>query len=95
MKYGHAIRQVRTRRNISQKGLAKRIGMDASFLSMLESGKRKPSTETLESICKELQVPMHLLILLASEKKELRGISPAQASVLGEQLFVLLTAFEK
>ncbi len=90
MDYGKGIKVIRNRRGISQKDLAKRMGVDASFLSLLESGKRKPSTETLESLCGSLRVPMYLFMLLSSEKKELKGIAPPQASILGSQLLELL-----
>ena len=94
MKYGLAIRVIRSRRKLSQKDLANQIGVNASFLSLLEAGKRQPSTETLEDICKVLQVPMYLLMLLASEKKELKGISSAQAAQLGQQLLNVLLSSE-
>ena len=90
MNYGHAIKVARTRRGMSQKQLAGRIKADSSFLSMLESGKRKPSTETLEAICDVLGVPLYLLMLLASEKKDLKGVSAAQAADLGRQLLDIL-----
>lgn len=90
MNYGRAIKVARTTRGLSQKALAKRIGVDASFISVLEANKRSPSTETLETISKKLDVPLYLLMLLASEKRDLRGLPLEEATGLARQLLDLL-----
>jgi transcriptional regulator with XRE-family HTH domain len=43
---------------------------------MMESGRRRPSLETLEKISKALEIPFHLFTLLASEQKDLSGADP-------------------
>lgn len=90
--YGHAIKMTRTARSLTQKQLAKRLGVAASFVSLLEAGKRKPSVDTLEHLCVALDVPMHLLVLMASSDRELRGVDAVEARTLGVHLLRLLTA---
>lgn len=94
MDYGKAIRIARAFRGLSQKQLAERIESDASYISLIESGSRVPRPKTLERIAKELRVPLHLLMLFASERKDLRGLSPRQADLLGKQLLEALLVGE-
>ena len=56
-----------------QHALAKRVSLDASLISMLESGKRKPSLETLERISEALGIPFHLFTLLAAEGEDFKS----------------------
>lgn len=53
---GSRLRQERERVNISQRELARRIGLSASLISQIESGQSKPSVSTLYSIVTELGV---------------------------------------
>ena len=76
MNYSKAIKISRALADIPQRELAKRVSIDASLVSMLESGKRKPSLDTLEKIAAALGVPFHLFTLLASERKDVKGADP-------------------
>ncbi len=67
MDYGRALRVVRSAHGLTQRQLADRIGISASHLSLVESGKRDPSLKVLQEISATLAVPMHLLTLLASD----------------------------
>jgi transcriptional regulator with XRE-family HTH domain len=71
--YSKAIRTARALADISQRELAKRVSIDASLVSMIESGKRKPSLDTLENIATALGIPFHLFTLLASEPADVKG----------------------
>jgi DNA-binding XRE family transcriptional regulator/mannose-6-phosphate isomerase-like protein (cupin superfamily) len=53
---GERLREQRNRAGISQRQLAKRIGLSASLISQIESGQSKPSVSTLYSIVTELGV---------------------------------------
>jgi transcriptional regulator with XRE-family HTH domain len=53
---GTRLREERERVNISQRELARRIGLSASLISQIESGQSKPSVSTLYSIVTELGV---------------------------------------
>ena|SRR5215469_9915178 len=72
MNYPKAIRIARALADISQRELARRVSIDASLVSMFESGKRTPSLESLEKIASALGVPFHLFTLLATESKDVR-----------------------
>jgi len=95
MDYGRAVRIARAVRGLSQKQLAELIDSDASYISLIESGLRVPRARTLERIASELRVPLHLLMLFASERKDLRGLSPSQASQLAKQLLEALLQGER
>ena len=92
LNYGHAIKMARTARSFTQKQLAERLDVAASFVSLLESGKRKPSVDTLEQVCSALEVPMHLLVLMASSEKELQRVDEAEARALSSHLLRILTS---
>lgn len=94
MKYGKAIRLVRTSRGLSQKALARNAGLSASYISLLESDKRIPSGETVELLSHCLNVPIYLLTFLASEKNDLRGINEKQSQEIGEHLLKILLHFD-
>lgn len=91
MDYGKAIRIARATKGLSQKELGKLIDVDASYISRLEAGDRLPSTDTLESISNALSIPLHLLILLGSEKNDIKGLSSKQANQIGQALLQILT----
>ena len=90
MAYGKAIRFVRSARGLTQRELAQKTGLDSSFVSLIEAGKREASLATIEKIATGLKVPMHLLVLLASGKGQLRGVSEKQAKVIAKALIDLL-----
>jgi transcriptional regulator with XRE-family HTH domain len=92
MNYGKGLMLARTNAGISKRQLAKRIGVDASFITHIEAGRKKPSLDTMEKAAEVLGVPMPLLMLFSAETTELSGISAEQAAVLGERLANLLKA---
>ena len=53
---GTRLREERDRVQISQRELARRIGLSASMISQIESGMSKPSVSTLYAIVTELGV---------------------------------------
>ena len=95
MNYARALRTIRSARGMTQKQLAADTGLNRSYISLLESGERKPSADTLELVCEKLQIPPYLLVLLASDEEELRGISSSEAQTLGQHLLsILMHPFE-
>jgi transcriptional regulator with XRE-family HTH domain len=95
MDYGKAIKIIRNARSLSQKELADRIKLAPSYISRIEAGERKPTIETLEKIAKELKVPMHLIILMASDKTDLKGLPADLINKLGENLLSIVLDFNK
>ena len=90
MKYGKAIRICRAARGLSQKDLAAKVGVDSSHVSLIESEKRSPSLDTIEKIAQSLNVPPHLLMLLASEQKDVKTGNLANVKDLSQILLDLL-----
>jgi transcriptional regulator with XRE-family HTH domain len=90
MDYSKAIRISRALADMPQRELANRIGVDASMISMLESGLRKPSLETLEKIATALDLPFHLFALLGAEPKDARSIRAQEIERLAMGLAKLL-----
>lgn len=92
MNFSRAIKIIRATKGLSQSELAEISGIDASLISRFESGNRKPSINNLEAVSKKLAIPLYLMTLLASEKKDLKGISEKKAQELGKKLLELLTS---
>lgn len=59
---GNRLREERIRAGISQRELARRLGLSASLISQLESGQSRPSVGTLYSIVTELGVSLDHVI---------------------------------
>ena len=51
------VRRLRSKKGISQKALADKVGISVSYVSMLERGQRSPPLETIEKMAKALGVP--------------------------------------
>jgi transcriptional regulator with XRE-family HTH domain len=66
---GEAIRQLRTKRGISQEDLAHLAGVTTGTLSVIERGRSNPAWGTVKSIAKALDVSMPELAKL-TEKHE-------------------------
>jgi transcriptional regulator with XRE-family HTH domain len=59
---GSRLREERVRAGISQRELARRLGLSASLISQLENGQSRPSVGTLYSIVTELGVSLDRVI---------------------------------
>jgi transcriptional regulator with XRE-family HTH domain len=90
MNYSKAIRVARSLADLSQRQLADRAEIDRSYLSLIESGKRQPTIETIEKIAQALKMPFHLLSLLGSEADDVQNANPAQIESLSLALTKLL-----
>src|SRR5689334_12570609 len=86
MDFGKALRTVRARKGLSQKDVAKLTSLDQSYISLIESGRRKPTLAIAEELARALDIPVYLFMLLGSDERDLRGIDPAQAALLGRQI---------
>ncbi|HUF94489.1 MAG TPA: helix-turn-helix domain-containing protein [Acidimicrobiia bacterium] len=59
---GERLREERTKAGMSQRELARRLGLSASMISQLESGLSKPSVGTLYAIVTELNLSLDRVI---------------------------------
>jgi len=94
MNYAKAIRIIRSAKKLSQQELADKVSLDASYISLIEKGKRVPTIKVLKNISDELGVPFHLLTLLASDKEDLKHVSKSSAEKMGKDLLHTLISLE-
>jgi transcriptional regulator with XRE-family HTH domain len=90
MNYGKAVRISRALADMSQRELAATLEADPSYISLIEANKREPSREFLEKLANKLGIPLHLLILLATETKDQDDKNQGQLNELAEALARLL-----
>src|SRR5579864_5254217 len=90
MDYGKAVRIARNIAGLQQKELAAVAGVDASLISLIEKGKRKPGLGTLEKITEALELPQHLFTLLAAEPEDLKTTAPEEVQRASESLARIL-----
>jgi len=62
VRFGQRLRKLRLERGLTQTDLAVHLGMDRSFLSDLERGKREPCLRTLETIAQGFEVSVPQLL---------------------------------
>jgi len=74
MNVGQAVRLCRVTRGLSQEQLADKIRMSASYLSLIEMGKRDPALSTIQKIADALDVPLSIMVFLAASPGELSGL---------------------
>jgi transcriptional regulator with XRE-family HTH domain len=54
--FGKIIQEERKAKEISQEKLAKLTGLDRTFISLIENGKRSPTFSTILKICSALEI---------------------------------------
>lgn len=83
MTLGQAIRAIREQAGLSQKELAAAVGIDQSYLSMIESGKRpNPGTRILARLAQALQVSMDELAASAGFLPRSSELDPLASQAL-------------
>jgi transcriptional regulator with XRE-family HTH domain len=90
---GVNIKRMRELQKLSLRELAKRMGVTASFLSQIESGKSSPSLVTLKKIGDQLNTTMGRLFSEEPEQSPnpvFRGASPKSEKTLGKGIRVTL-----
>jgi transcriptional regulator with XRE-family HTH domain len=86
MNYSKALKVARAISGLQQKELAERAELDASYLSLIELGKRKPSLSAIDKLSRALGIPQHLFVLLASEADDLSIADPIELQRAAESL---------
>jgi transcriptional regulator with XRE-family HTH domain len=66
-RFGLAVRAVRLQRAWGQEQLSDAAGLDRTYISGLERGKRNPTIATQERIARALQMPLYELVKAAEE----------------------------
>lgn len=79
MRLGSTIRQIRTKRGLTQAQAASRTGLSASYWALIEQGKRSPSLAVLEKMSHALNVPASILVFLSTNTDELERLDKSIA----------------
>lgn len=94
MNYGNAIKSVRRDRNQNQLEFSIGLGITQSYLSLIENGKKIPSVEMLETICKYVKIPMPILFWfsvtendVAEHKKEVFKMLKPTVDTMIKEIF--------
>jgi len=83
MNIGKAIKQLRKKQELNQQELAERCGLTQTALSQIESGSRKPNTESLKKLTDFFKVPEIVIYMLATEVTDI----PAEKRDMFERVF--------
>lgn len=70
MDLGMAIRQLRTKQDMTQTELAKRVGVNVNTVSSWETGKIFPPKSSIKRVCDALGVPTSFLLLSTVEQED-------------------------
>ena len=90
MEIGKTIRLCRTKKGWTQAELSKRTGITVPHLSMMENDLRDPSMDAMKSLANAFDLPLNVLVFLASEPKELVGLSDELKEKLSRAALTLL-----
>jgi XRE family transcriptional regulator, regulator of sulfur utilization len=71
MKIGTTIKELRIQKEIKQGDLANRIGISQTSLSLIESGVKQPSQDTLKKVCDIFEIPQPFIYYLSLEESDI------------------------
>lgn len=79
--FGQALRELRRSKDITQRGLAEKVGVDFSYISKIENDRLPPpAADTIVKICSAMEAPPDTLLALSgkipSELRNSIGSSP-------------------
>jgi len=60
--FGDRLRQIRRKQKITQEELAHRVGMDVSYLSEVENGRKEPCLRKMKEIAQGLNITLTELV---------------------------------
>jgi len=68
MDIADTIQRSRKKKGLSQSELGEKVGLSTSSISWIETGRREPTSQQLESIADELDIPLHVLSALSKNR---------------------------
>ena len=71
LKIGQTLKILRIASSLSQKDLAKKLGVSQNYLSQLENDRREPSLTFLKTFAEVQDVPLGYLLWLVLDKSDL------------------------
>jgi transcriptional regulator with XRE-family HTH domain len=90
MNYGKALRLARALSGLQQQQLAELAAMDASYISLIEQGKRTPSLKFIHKLSRAIGIPPHLFTFLAMEPEDTELLDAEEMASIGEALTKLV-----
>jgi|GEM_PF-1204538 len=91
MNYSKALTVVRASRGLQQKNVAELLSVTPSYVSRIENGERPMSGKMVASLCKKLDIPEELFILLGQDSKSLGREDSDLVENLGKELLRIIT----
>lgn len=90
MDYGKALRLSRALAGLQQQELAEQAEIDASYISLIEQGKRTPSLKLVHKLSRSIGIPVHLFTFLAMEPEDSEFLDRNELTSIGESLTKLV-----
>lgn len=81
---GDRLREVRNARGLSLRALAARLGVSASLISQVETGRARPSVRTLYAIAAELGMSLDELLFRDARSADEEASAPAEPDAIPE-----------
>jgi transcriptional regulator with XRE-family HTH domain len=81
LRIGQTLKDLRAARSLAQQDLAGDLGISASYLSLLESGKRRTTGKVLRGLADYLGVPAGYFVI---EAMQVDGLEPRHREVIQE-----------
>lgn len=70
VKFGKVVKQIRQQKKLSQEKLAEMAGLDRTFVSLIERGRRRPTLESAARISKALNLSLSWMVATAERKRD-------------------------
>jgi transcriptional regulator with XRE-family HTH domain len=90
MNLGKAIRMCRMNKGLKQAELADLAEISVSHLCLLEKDKRDPSLSAVTSISKALEIPVSVLVFLASQYEDIKELNQTQVDDLSREIMGIM-----
>lgn len=65
--FGQVVREIRRAAGLTQEHLAELAGLHATYISLIERGKKSPSIDSIEALGRALSLPGHELVRQAEK----------------------------
>jgi transcriptional regulator with XRE-family HTH domain len=79
-----ALRLIRVFHDLKQAEAAKNLGVSASYLSEVESGKKKPTLELIDKYAQTFRIPASSIMYFSENMGKLQAVEAARAVVAGK-----------
>lgn len=87
------IRDLREAKGMSQAALSEKSGLSATYISLIESGKKSPTLKSLQKISTGLDVPFPVLSFLALDEEDVAPEKRDAFKIIGPSVTAMLQEF--